>query len=497
MTLALSLAGADPSQLLPAREQMGFTLGFHIIIVPFGVAFTFITMIANYRGLRHGDAEAMLLAQRWSKVAAVLFAVGAVSGTVLSFEMGLLWPGLMGRFGAAYGFPFAVEGIFFFLEAIFVAIYIYGWKRLPPWVHFWSGLPVVLAGIGGTLSVVAANSWMNTPGGITMRAGRVVSVDMWQVLFNRAFWYEAIHMLLAAYVVAGFTVAGVYAIGMLRGRRDRYHRVGLLTPLTVGALAIPLQIIMGDFIARYVFSDEPAKFAAIEALPHTRTRAPEVLGGIVVNGKVRFGLPIPNGASLLSGFSPSTEVKGLDAIPAAVRPPDRLVSIVHLAFDVMVGIGFALFGLALWFLWLWWRSRFAKPNRWFLRGVAVSGVAAIASLECGWVVTEVGRQPWTVVGLLLTRDAVQTSGNLWPFFGGALLIYSGVTVGAVYSLRALRRRWAAGESTPVPYGPENDAGGDSAAPGPGGRPGPRLGAKAPRSRTALRRTAAGTATPRR
>lgn len=450
-------ATADPSQLLPAREQMAFTLGFHIILVPFGVAFTFIMMVANYRGLRRGDAEALLLAQRWSQVAAVLFAVGAVSGTVLSFEMGLLWPGLMGRYGAAYGLPFSVEGIFFFLEAIFVAIYIYGWKRLPPWVHFWSGLPVVLSGVGGTFSVVAANSWMNAPGGITMRDGRVVDVDVWQVFFNSAFWYEAIHMLLAAYVVAGFTVAGVYAVGMLRGRRDRYHRVGLLIPLTVGAVAIPLQIVMGDVIARYVFHAEPAKFAAIEALPDTRTHAPETLGGILVDGKLRYGLPIPSGASLLSGFSPSTQVSGLDAIPAAVRPPEGLVNVVHLSFDVMVGTGFALAGLAAWFALLWWRSRAAEPNRWFLRAVAVSGLVSIVSLESGWVVTEVGRQPWTVVGLLLTRNAVQTSGNLWPLFFGAVVIYAGVTIGAVYALRALRRRWAAGEETEVPYGPDREA----------------------------------------
>ena len=450
-----SSAAADPSQLLPAREQMAFTLGFHIILVPFGVAFTFITMIANYRGLRRDDAEAMLLAQRWSQVAAVLFAVGAVSGTVLSFEMGLLWPGLMGRYGAAYGIPFAVEGIFFFLEAIFVAIYIYGWKRLPPWVHFWSGLPVVLSGIGGTLSVVAANAWMNDPGGITVRGGRVVDVNVWQVFFTGAFWYEAIHMLLAAYVVAGFAVAGVYAVGMLRGRVDRYHRIGLLVPLTVGAVAIPLQIFMGDVIARYVFEAEPAKFAAIEALPHTRTHAPESLGGILVDGRLRGELPIPDGASLLSGFRPDTEVKGLDAIPAGVRPRDALVNVVHLSFDVMVGTGFALLGLALWFAFLWWRSRVVDPSRWFLRAVAVSGVVAVVSLECGWIVTEVGRQPWTVVGLLLTRDAVQTSGNLWPFFGGAVLIYAGVSVGAVYALRALRRRWARGEASAVPYGPEN------------------------------------------
>jgi cytochrome d ubiquinol oxidase subunit I len=456
-SVLLAGGASSPPQLVPAREQMAFTLGFHIIVVPFGVAFTFITMLANYRAIRHDDADALVLAQRWSKVAAVLFAVGAVSGTVLSFELGLLWPGLMGRFGAAYGIPFAVEGIFFFLEAIFVAIYIYGWNRLSPWVHFWSGAPVVLSGIGGTCSVVAANSWMNTPGGITLRNGRVVDVNVWQVFFTEAFWYEALHMLLAAYVVAGFIVAGVYAVAMLRGRRDRYHRLGLLLPLTVASIAIPLQIVMGDVIAREVFHSEPAKFAAIEALPHSGGHVAEVLGGVLVDGEVRYGIKIPNGASILSGFSPSTRISGLDAIPAADRPPDDLVTIVHLSFDVMVGTGFALLGLAFWFGLSWWRSRTADPGRWFLRATAVSGVVAVVSLECGWVVTEVGRQPWTVVGLLHTRDAVRTTGNLWPLFAGAVVIYVGVTVGAVYALRSLRRRWAEGLDSSAPYGPEEES----------------------------------------
>jgi cytochrome d ubiquinol oxidase subunit I len=455
---ALSGLAAAPSQLLPARDQMAFTLGFHIIVVPFGVAFTAITMIANYRALRHDDAEALLLAQRWSRVAAVLFAVGAVSGTVLSFELGLLWPRLMGRYGAAYGIPFAIEGIFFFLEAIFVAIYIYGWNRLSPWAHFWTGLPVVLSGVGGTLSVVAANAWMNQPGGITMRNGKVVDVDPWAVIFNHAFWYEAIHMLVAAYIVAGFCVAGVYAVGLLKGRRDRYHRIGFLIPFTVAAVAIPIQVFIGDVVAREVFHDEPAKFAAIEALPTTGDHVPETLGGVLINGKVRYGISLPDGASLLSGFRPSTRIAGLDAVPADVRPTDRLVTIVHLSFDVMVGTAFLLLGLALWFALAWWRRRDLPASRWFLRATALSGVVAIVSLESGWVVTEVGRQPWTVVGLLLTRDAVATSGNLWPFFGGAVVIYAGMTVGAIYTLRTMRRRWAAGsDALTVPYGPEDES----------------------------------------
>jgi cytochrome d ubiquinol oxidase subunit I len=452
MPLIAFLADAgDPAQLLPAREQMAFTLGFHIILVPFGVAFTFFMLVANYRGLRRHDDTALLLAERWSHVAAVLFAVGAVSGTVLSFELGLLWPGLMGRYGAAYGLPFGVEGIFFFIEAIFVAIYIYGWRRLSPWAHFWSGVPVTLAGLGGTLSVVAANGWMNQPAGMTVDpAGRVVDVDPVRVFFNGAFWYEAIHMFLAAYVVAGFVVAGVYATGMLKGRRDTYHRLGFLIPFVTAAVVMPLQIFIGDVAAREVFHREPDKFAAIEALPHTSTHVPETLGGVLVNGQVKYGIPIPDGASLLSGYSPDTRISGLDAIPPEVRPPTRLVNIVHWSFDIMVGISFALLALGVWFAFVWWRRRDLPRSRWFLRATAVAGVLAVVCLEAGWVVTEVGRQPWTVRGMLLTRDAVTTSGNVWAFFTAALIIYVAVGAGAVFVLRIMRRRW----SMPVPYGPQ-------------------------------------------
>jgi cytochrome bd ubiquinol oxidase subunit I len=457
-TLAAPLgSAADPAQLLPAREQMAFTLGFHIVIVPFGVAFTFLMLLANYRGIRRRDADALLLAERWSKVAAVLFAVGAVSGTVLSFELGLLWPRLMGRFGAAYGIPFAIEGIFFFVEAIFIAIYIYGWRRLPPWPHFWTGVPVVLASLGGAAAVVSANGWMNHPDGITLVNGRVVDVRPLEVIFNDAFWYETLHMVLAAYIVAGFMVAGVYAAGWLKGRRDRYHRIGFILPFTVAAAVMPVQILVGDLAAREVFHREPAKFAAIEALPTTGDHVPETLGGVLVDGDLRYGVPIPDGASLLAGYRPGTRILGLDAIPADVRPPDRLVSIVHLSFDVMVGGSFLLLGLAGWFALVWWRRRDLPASRWFWRCAAVAGLVSLVCLEAGWIVTEVGRQPWTLVGLLLTRDAVATQGNLWPFFGATLAIYVAVGIATVVVLRAMHRRWRTRDGTDdvrVPYGPD-------------------------------------------
>ena len=258
---------------------MAFTLGFHIILASLGVAMPFLMLIANYRGLRRNDADALKLAQRWSKVVAVTFAVGAVTGTVLSFEFGLLWPAFTGRFGEVFGVLFAMEGIFFFLEAIFIAIYIFGWKHLSPWTHFWSGVPVVIAGLGGAFSVVAVNSWMNQPQGFSPTTGDVTSVDAWKVIFNPAVPYEVPHMILAAYLVTGFLVASIYAVGMLRGRRDRIHRLGLLIPLTVACIVTPIQFMVGDTAARAIAKDQPIKFAAMECVQTTATDVPEYIYG--------------------------------------------------------------------------------------------------------------------------------------------------------------------------------------------------------------------------
>ncbi|MGA5323878.1 cytochrome ubiquinol oxidase subunit I [Streptomyces seoulensis] len=457
----LLAAAAEPDQLLPAREQMAFTLGFHIILVPFGVALTSLMLIANYRGLRKGDEAALVLARRWSKVAAVLFAVGAITGTVLSFELGLLWPGLMGTYGAAFGFPFAIEGLFFFLEAIFVAIYIYGWDRMRPWAHFWSGVPVALASIGGAAAVIAANSWMNQPGGITMRGGKVVDVRPGEVFFNNAFWLQFWHMLLAAYIVAGFVVASVYAVGMIRGRRGHYQKLGFLISFITAAVALPVQIFVGDTIARQVFDSEPAKFAAIELLPTTGTHVPETLGGVLIDGEVRYGISVPWVASILAGFKPSTRIQGLNAVPADIRPTTAQVNIVHWAFDIMVGTSMLMLAVAAWFVWVWWKRRNTlQTNRWFLGAASLCGIVSILSLESGWVVTEVGRQPWIVVGLLRTRDAVTTQGNLWPTFAAVLVLYLAVGTGAIWVLLSMKRRWRrqGDENVPVPYGPDDASG---------------------------------------
>jgi cytochrome d ubiquinol oxidase subunit I len=254
--------------------------------------------------------------------------------------------------------------------------------------------------------------------------------------------------------VAGFVVAGVYATALLRGRRDRYHRLGFLVPFTVAAAIVPAQILVGHWAAHEVFRREPAKFAAIELLPRTGRDVPETIGGILVDGRVRYGLRIPGAASFLTGYSRLTEIRGLDAVPAEVRPRPGLVNVVHLAFDVMVGSAFLLLGLAGWFALAWWRRRDLPASRWFLRGAALSGVVSVLALESGWVVTEVGRQPWTVNGLLLTRDAVTTVGGLGWFLVATVLVYLAVGTATVLVLRAMHRRWQVGEAFDVPYGPE-------------------------------------------
>ncbi len=441
--------------VIPARTQMGASLGFHIIFSCFGIAFPAVLLIAHWIGLRRQDAVALLLARRWSKVMAVIFAVGAVSGTVLSYELGLLWPALMGRYGAAYGIPFAFEGIWFFVEAIFTAIYAYGWRRIPPWVHWWLGMPMVVSGIFGAFAVVSANAWMNQPSGFIMTNGRITSVNPWSVMFNPATSIEVPHMILAAYMVTGFTVAGVYAVGMLRGRRDRYHRLGFLIPFWTGAIAAPIQVVFGDTVARTIADQQPVKFAAMELVDRTSTHVTEYLGGIYYHGQVYFGIGIPDLDSLFVGYSPKTRIVGWDSVAPQYRPP--AMSLIHLAFDGMVMIGMALLVLSCWQGWFWRFHHRIPMTRWFLVPAALSGVAAILAMEFGWIVTEVGRQPWVVYRLLLTKDAVTTAGGVPITLAAMLLIYAALTGVTILIPWVMSRRWRAedagqpeGDPTPIP-----------------------------------------------
>ena len=440
-----------------ARSQMAFTLGFHIILASLGVAFPALMLIANYRGLRRDDPDALLLARRWSKVVAITFAVGAVTGTVLSFEFGLLWPEFTSRFGEVFGVLFAIEGIFFFLEAIFVAIYIFGWNRVSPWAHFWSGVPIPITGLGGAFSVVAVNSWMNQPQGFTMSGGEVTDVDLLKVIFNPAVPYEVPHMILAAYLVTGFLVASVYAVGMLQGRRDRYHRLGLLIPLTVAAIATPIQFAVGDTAAREIADHQPVKFAAMECVQETSTHVTEYIFGRCTSDGVKGGIGIPGLDSFLVGWSTDTQVTGLDSVPPDDRPPAN--TMLHWAFDIMVGICTMLIGLGLWLGFSWWRKRDIPGTKWFLRAVALSGVASVVALECGWIVTEVGRQPWIVYEIMRTEEAVTEASGVWVTFSLVVGLYVVLGVATVVTLRVLARRWreAAEEEGEVPYGPQGES----------------------------------------
>lgn len=440
--------------LAAARAQMGFSLAWHIVVACLGVGLPLLTLAAEWYGIHTGDPARRLLARRWARGMGVLFAVGAVSGTILSFEMGLLWPGLMGRFGQVLGLPFALEGFAFFLEAIFLGIYLYAWDRLPPKRHLLTGVPIVIAGLCSVFFVVCANAWMNQPRGFTQRRdGSLARVEPWAAMLNPASPPESVHMILAALMVACFTTASVYAVALLRGRDDTYHRTGFLLPFSLGAVVTPFQIIAGDWAARFLATYQPIKLAGIEGVFRTGSHVPlTVLGVAPGNNELRYGLKIPDGLSLLVGYRPETVVTGLHEVPRDQWPP---VTAIHLPFDAMVGIGMLLFSMGVVLLFGWWQARRTgrdlgslKGRRIFLMVAAVCGPAAVVALECGWTVTELGRQPWIVWGVLRVRDAVNPAPGLMTGLWLVLLVYTAMTAATVYVLRRLAR------ATPVPIAPQ-------------------------------------------
>jgi cytochrome d ubiquinol oxidase subunit I len=415
---------------------MGLSLGWHIIFACLGVGFPVLILLAEWRGIR-GDADAARLARIWAKVAGVLFAVGAVSGTILSFEMGLLWPRLMGEFGAVFGLPFALEGFAFFIEAIFLGIYLHAWDRLTPMRHLASGIPIAIAGVASAFFVVTANAWMNDPQGFTMVDRRVTDPQPLVAMFNPATPVETVHMILAAFMVTGFLVASVYAAALLRGRNDRYHRVGLLLPLIIATVITPAQIVVGDIAAREVADNQPVKLAAMEGLAHTEVGAGEHIGGLFIGGELRFAIVLPHVLAFLAKGDPNASIAGLDSVPAADRP--EAVALIHLAFDTMVGIGFLLLGLGVWLLVRWIRRRGPPASRWFLRAALVAGPGAVVAMECGWITTEVGRQPWIVYNVMRTSDAVNPAPGLYWGLVALVIVYTGLTAITLFVLRRLSR----------------------------------------------------------
>ncbi len=431
------MTAAHQAYLLQARQMQALSFSVHIPLVCFGIAFPAIVLFVEWLHLRTGDELYRTLARRWTRIMAALFAVGVITGTILSFEMGLLWPNFTATFGGVFGLGFAIEGFSFFMEAIFIGIYVYGWDRLSPRAHLWSGVPIVIAGMTGSLMVIAVNAWMNHPGGFHMRAGRAVDVNPLKALFDNSFlWPELTHMYIAGYIVTGFLVAGAYAVGRLRGKWGRYERTALVIPLTIAALASPVQVLIGDWAARDVAVQQPVKLAAFEGLAHTTKGASEHILGWYEHEQVKYGIGIPKLLSFLAFHNPEATVQGLDTVPTDRQPP---INVVRFAFQAMVGIGTLLALLGVWQLGVWIRRRRLPESDWFFRAVALAGPASLLALIAGWVTTEVGRQPWVVYHVMLTSQAVTGAGGIVVGYGTLALVYLGVACGVVWILRRLAR----------------------------------------------------------
>ncbi|TWT30092.1 cytochrome ubiquinol oxidase subunit I [Blastopirellula retiformator] len=432
---------ADSANLLPARLQMAFTLGFHIIFACIGMGLPILIVVAEWLSLKKKDPVWRLIAQRWSKGFAVLFAVGAVSGTVLSFELGLLWPDFMGTFGPVVGLPFTLEGFAFFTEGIFVGIYLYGWNRLSAFHHWLCGIPIAIAGTASAWFVVTTNSFMNCPQGFELDAdGKLLNVQPWTAMLNPATGAQTTHMIVAAYMVTGFLVAAFYAWEILRGRNTLYQRRALTLGVLMGGVFALVQGPVGHWAGHAVAVTQPIKLAAMEGQWESETYAPLRIGGIPdpETKTTPYSIEIPAMLSVLAYENPAAEVKGLNAFPEDEHPP---VLIVHIAFQIMVGIGTLLIAIGLWsgYLLKWGTSDWSTRKLW-LWTLFVSGPATVLAMEAGWTVTEVGRQPWIVHGYLRTADAVTKSPGVWTIFCVTMLIYLVLTTGCILVLRILAKR---------------------------------------------------------
>lgn len=427
--------------LTAARAQMELSLAFHMIFAAMGIGMPLVLVIAEALFLRTGDARWREIARRQARATAILFAVGAVSGTALSFELGLLWPRFMRLAGPVLGPAFALEGYAFFLEAIFIGLYLYGWERLSPRQHFLVGIPIAVSGTLSGVLVVAANAWMQCPpaDGARRVGGVLVDIDPTAVFRSPAWLNMAVHSTLACYVSVGFALAGVSAWGLLKGRDARYHRGALDVAMAVASVSALLQGLSGDFIARMVARTQPVKLAAMEAHFETTRGADILIGGIVDQdaGTVRGALRIPHGLSLLVDHRTDSVVRGLHEVPRDLQPP---VGLVHTAFDVMVGAGSALILLGVVFAWFRWRARGTGTlPTWLLRALVMGSPLGFLALQAGWIVTEAGRQPWVIQGMMRTRDAVTPAAGVQGTFALFTLLYLALGVVVAAMMRDLTR----------------------------------------------------------
>ncbi len=417
--------------------MQALSFAVHIPLVCFGIALPALLLSVEWLYLRTGDELYRTLARRWTRIMAALFAAGVVTGTILSFEMGLLWPNFTGTFGSVFGLGFAIEGFSFFLEAIFIGIYIYGWNRLSPWAHFASVIPIALAGFTGSLMVISVNAWMNHPGGFRLEHGKPVDVHPFRALFENSYlWHELIHMYLAAYMVAGFLLASAYAWDRLRGRFGRYERTALTAALAAATLASIAQAFVGDWNGRTVAAEQPTKLAAFEGIGRTTRGADVHVLGWYSHGRVEYGIPLPRLLSLLAFHSTHATVQGLDAVAPADRPP---VNVVRFAFQAMVGVGVLLVLLSIAVLTVRIRRKRLPESIWFHRALVAAGPLSVVALIAGWIVTEVGRQPWVVYRVMRTSQAVTGAGGIPVGYGALAAVYLALAIGVAWVLLRLRR----------------------------------------------------------
>lgn len=431
------------SNLLAARSQMAVSLAFHIIFAEVGIAMPLMMTLAEWRWRRTGDRVYLELAKRWAKGTAILFAVGAVSGTVLSFELGLLWPTFMRYAGAVIGMPFSLEGFAFFTEAIFLGVYLYGWDRISRRAHLTAGALVAISGAASGVFVVIANAWMNAPRGFRIANGQPVDVDPIAAMATPAALSQTIHMTIAAYAATCLAVAGIHAVLLRRSRTTavseyprRFHTAALAVALMIGIPAAVLQPISGDLSARFVARWQPVKLAAMEGQFATEAGAPLRIGGWpdVQKQQTRFAVEIPRALSFLAFHDPNATVRGLRAFPRDEWPP---IPVVHVGFQVMVGLGTTMAIVALWAAFVSARRRgfhFEPGDRWLLLALGIVAPFGFLATEAGWFVTEVGRQPWIIFGVLRTRDAVTPMPGLEVTFVLVTLLYCALGVVVVWLL---------------------------------------------------------------
>ena len=437
-----------------ARWLFGTSLAFHIVFAAVGVAMPLFMVLAEWRWRRTGDDVQLQLARQWAKGTAILFAVGAVSGTVISFELGLLWPRFMAFAGPIIGMPFSLEGFAFFAEAIFLGIYLYGWDRVGPRLHLAAGAAVAVSGATSAFFVTLANAWMNHPAGFALVHGAATDVRPLTAMFPPGWAHEVIHVILSSYAATGFAVAGVHAFYLRRDPRNALHRAALAIALGVGGMAALAQPISGDLSAREVAETQPLKLAALEGRFRTERGAPLSIGGLpdVETRTMRLALEIPRGLSLLAFHDPDAEVKGLEAFPPTTWPDPLRV---HLAFQVMVALGSLLALISLAGFLLAWRRREVPTQRRFLGALVVAAPLGFLALEAGWLVTEWGRQPFTIRDVMRTSEAVTPVGHLAvPFVAfTALYVFLGIMVVVLLRRQIARTRPAAIASAQPRSGP--------------------------------------------